>query len=79
MRTPRRACGLGAVLVILLVAAAGFCLLDDAHDGFDLCSAMLPAATGGSLVGLLLVGALTMPPAPAHPPLLPARTTPAPV
>lgn len=77
--TGRRAAPLGAVVAILIVAAAGLCLLDGAHDGLDLCFSMLPAAAGAALVGLLVVGVLATPPAPPHPPLVPARTAPAPV
>lgn len=67
------------VVAILLVAAAGFCLLDGAHDGLDLCASMLPATAGVVLLGLLVAGALALPAAPTHPPLVPARTAPAPV
>lgn len=77
--TGRGVARLGVVVAILLVAAAGFCLLDGAHEGLDLCASMLPATAGGALVGLLAAGALVLPPAPPHPPLVPARTAPAPV
>lgn len=70
---------LSVVIAILLVAAAGFCLLDGAHDGLDLCTSMLPATAGVVLVGLLIAGALAFPAAPPDPPLVPARTAPAPV
>lgn len=77
--TDRGAGCLGVVVAILLVAAAALCPLDGDHHGLDLCSLVLPAAAGGPLVGVLVVGALAMPPAPPHPPLVPARTAPAPV
>ena len=77
--TNRRSSRVGAVVAILLVAAAGFCLLDGDHSSLDRCHSMLSVATGSPGVGLLLVGALAMPPAPPHPPLVPPRTAPAPV
>lgn len=75
----RRSSCLCAVLAILLVGAVGVCLLDGDHNGVAPCHSMLSVAAWSPGGGLLLVGALAMPPAPPHPKPLPARTAPAPV